>query len=72
LRLVPPKKADHWAHIKSLTLDSLSSGHSRRVYLKALDDFQQWCAPFEAIGFNKAMVQHYRSTLEQRGLAPSS
>ena len=72
LPLAPRAKTAPWDRIKALALDSLSSAHSRRAYGKALDDFQQWCNTNAADGFNKATVQRYRASLEERGLAPSS
>jgi integrase/recombinase XerD len=69
---VPNPEKNSWLRLKSLALDSLSSAHSRRAYVNALDDFQQWCGLNAADGFTKATVQRYRAALEERGLAPSS
>lgn len=55
-----------------LALDGLSSEHSKRAYQKALTDFMAWYASEGRPGLNKATVQHYRSVLQERGLAPAS
>jgi integrase len=60
-----------------LVVDSVTSPHSKRAYGAALDDFAQWTIEQEAAGrgspsFSKAIVQSYRSRLEEKGLAPSS
>jgi len=63
-----------WSEVKSLVLDTLSSPHSKRAYSRALDDFAQW-ARAEGLGgddFSRAVVQRYRSWLEEKGLSPSS
>ncbi|MGH9662219.1 MAG: tyrosine-type recombinase/integrase [Bryobacteraceae bacterium] len=53
----------------SLVLDSVSSPHSRRAYARALGDFLAW---YRGGPFSKALVQQYRVSLEQSGLAPST
>jgi site-specific recombinase XerD len=70
--LIPSPKRGSWEHLKSITLDGLSSTHSRRAYNNALDDFQNWCRPQASARFDKATIQRYRTALETRGLAPSS
>jgi integrase len=57
--------------IERLVLDSVRSPASKRVYRTALRDFVAWTRS-NALVFNKASVQRYRSELEQRGLAPAS
>lgn len=63
-----------WTQVKSLVLDTLSSPHSKRAYSRALDDFAGW-ARAEGLGgddFSRAVVQRYRSWLEEKDLSPSS
>jgi site-specific recombinase XerD len=63
-----------WAQVKSLALDSVTSPHSKRAYARALEDFAGW-ARAEGLGgddFSRAVVQRYRSWLEEKGLSPSS
>ena len=63
-----------WTEVKRLVLDSLGSPHSKRAYARALDDFARW-ARSEGFGggdFSKAVVQRYRSRLENLGVAPAS
>ncbi|MCZ2080411.1 MAG: tyrosine-type recombinase/integrase [Bryobacterales bacterium] len=61
-----------WERVKALVLDALSSPHSRRVYGKALDEFQSWAAQGAPEGFTKAAVQRYRLYLETLELAAST
>jgi integrase len=57
--------------VERLVLDAVRSPASKRVYRTALRDFVAWTRS-NGFVFNKATVQHYRSELEQRGLAPAS
>ena len=56
-----------------LVLDSLPSPHSRRAYHRALEEFFSWY-PSNASGegFTRAVVQRYRSHLEERSLSAAS
>jgi len=60
------------ARIRGLVLDSLGSIHSRRAYAKALDDFLTWYTAEPRGSFSKALLQQYRSGLDQQGLAAST
>jgi site-specific recombinase XerD len=72
--LVRTEKDEAWTRLKSVVLDSVTSGHTKRAYEHALDAFERWCA--ETGGprghFTKATVQAYRAALEAAGLAASS
>jgi site-specific recombinase XerD len=59
--------------LKTLVLDGLPSGESKRAYSKSLDQFRQWheLQP-DAAGFTKATVQRWRADLEASGLAPAT
>src|SRR2546425_2980545 len=70
--LVRTEKDEAWKRIKSLVLDSVTSGHSKRAYGQALDAFERWCAETGAGPFTKATVQAWRAALESTGLAASS
>ena len=66
-----------WDEFKALVIDSVSSPHSKRAYVRALEDFAQWAIEEEAAGrgslsFSKAVVQSYGSRMEEKGLTPSS
>ena len=63
---------DGLARIRGLVLDSVVSEHSRRAYGKALDDFLGWYADGVRGPFSKAILQQYRSVLDQQGLAAST
>jgi len=63
---------DGWRIITSLVLNGISSGHTRRAYSQALDEFLIWFRDEPGREFNKAAVQKYRAELEIKGLAPSS
>src|SRR4051794_15496701 len=58
--------------LRALVLDSVCSEHSRRAYATALDDFLGWYAAGPRGAFSKAVVQAYRSVLEERSLSPST
>jgi site-specific recombinase XerD len=60
------------ARIVDLVLHSVSSAHSRRAYAKALADFLAWYAAEVRGPFSKAILQQYRSVLDQQGLAAST
>ena len=61
------------APLVNLVLDSLPSPHSRRAYGRALEEFFTWY-PSNASGegFTRAVVQRYRSYLQQRELSAAS
>lgn len=61
-----------WVRLKALTLNSVSSAHTRRSYERALTQFHAWCRPVENGPFSKKVVQEYHAELERRGLSPSS
>jgi site-specific recombinase XerD len=69
LKLVRDGRDAGRERIKALVLASVTSPHSRRAYGRALDEFLAWS---EGGPFTRALVQQYRATLEQKGLAPSS
>ncbi len=50
----------------------MSSGHSRRAYGFALDEFFTWYRAAPRAPFSKAVVQEYRAHLEAQQLAPST
>jgi site-specific recombinase XerD len=58
--------------IKSLVLDAVTSGETKRAYGGALDEFLSWYASEPRGGFTKATVSAFRAHLEERGLAPAS
>ena len=55
-----------------LALDGLTSEHSRRAYQKALTDFMAWYSEQGKPGLTKAVVQEYKTVLQERGLSPAS
>ena len=59
--------------VKRLVLDSVSSENSKRVYAGGLEQFFTWwrLQPIQA-PISKATVNAFKSSLEARGLAPSS
>ena len=61
------------APLVDLVLDGLPSPHSRRAYGRALEEFFSWY-PSNASGegFTRAVVQRYRSHLQQRELSAAS
>jgi len=58
--------------VLSLVTDGVPSPHTKRAYRAALSDFLRWCQTAGVPRFSKAVVQEYRSTLEQRHLSASS
>ena len=58
--------------VLSLVTDSVHSPHTKRAYRAAITDFLLWCQGSADAHFSKAMVQEYRSQLEQRKLSASS
>src|SRR5262252_4719004 len=61
-----------WRSVASLAVDAVSSGHSKRAYEKALQDFLAWYSAEARPPLSRAIVQQYRSVLESAGLAPPS
>jgi site-specific recombinase XerC len=65
-----------WEQVEALVIDSVTSPHTKRAYQRALEEFVRWASEEEVAGrgsgFGKALVQRYRSSLEEKGLAPSS
>ena len=56
-----------------LVLDSLASGHSRRAYGRALEEFFAWYpSTASGEGFTRAVLGRYRSHLIERGLSAAS
>jgi ATP-dependent HslUV protease ATP-binding subunit HslU len=64
-------KVNEWRRMKSLVLDSVSSPITKRVYNMALDEFFDWYQQEPRPGFNKATVNAWRVTLDERGLGSS-
>ena len=58
--------------ILELATDSVASPHTKRAYRAALTAFLLWCQSTGSPAFTKALVQQYRSLLEERYLSPSS
>lgn len=58
--------------IIKLVTDGLTSENSRRAYEKALEDFITWYIAQGKPGLTKAMVQEYKTVLQDAGLSPSS
>ena len=58
--------------IAAIVVNGVRSDASRRAYRHAVVDFLAWHAAEGRGGLNKAVVQIYRTSLEKRGLAPSS
>lgn len=69
--IVASKNAD-LSPIIQLVLDGLTSSHSKRAYEKAITDFLSWYQEQGKPGLNKAVVQRYKTVLQENGLAPSS
>jgi integrase len=69
--LLPFSDTDREVIVRLVT-DSLSSGHSRRAYAKALVDFLDWHASQDRPPLTKALIQHYRLELQNQRLAPST
>jgi site-specific recombinase XerD len=62
-----------WDDLQALVLDSVTSPHSKRAYGRALKDFAGWAKQAgQGTAFGKALVQRYRASLKEKGLAPSS
>jgi integrase len=58
--------------IVSLVVNSVGSAHSRRAYAAAILDFVAWARAKQWSVLNKALVQEYRTELEESGRAPAS
>ena len=71
--LAPVAASPAPAALAELVLDGLPSPHSRRAYGRALEEFLAWY-PSNASGegFTRALVQRYRSHLEERSLSAAS
>lgn len=67
-----PAQTAPFEAIKHLVLDAVSSPHTRRSYDLALRRFLAWYRDSGTIGFDKALIQRYRSELETQGLASAS
>jgi site-specific recombinase XerD len=67
-----PIVSDSWNPVLSLVMDSVHSPHTKRAYRAAITDFLLWCQGSADAHFSKAIVQEYRSQLEQRKLSASS
>jgi site-specific recombinase XerD len=68
-----PDRALTWDDVKALVLGSVSSPHSKRAYSRALEHFARGAKEEgQGTAFGKALVQRYRSRLEENSLAPSS
>jgi len=70
--LIAVPKANEWARLKALVLDSVSSPITRRVYNLGLDEFFAWYGQEPRAGFTKATVAAWRVALEARGLGAVS
>jgi integrase len=64
--------ASRLAALRSLVIDSVSSPNSKRAYGKAVDAFLGWYEREPRGSFSKALLQSYRSSLEQQGLAAAT
>ena len=69
LAIIPEPLA--WEEVKALVVDSVSSPHSKGAYARALEEFAEWATDEETAGrgsaaFAKALVQCWRSSLEQK------
>src|SRR5579859_7314791 len=53
-------------------MDSVRSRNSKRLYAQALDSFYRWYFAEPRDPFSKAVVQEYRTALEQSGYSPST
>jgi site-specific recombinase XerD len=72
LRLLGPAPKPNGPDLISLVIDSVRSAHTKRAYGDAITSFLSWCHTNGETGFNKAAVQRYRCTLEQRNLSPAT
>jgi len=70
--LIPADRMTDWRRLKALVLDTVSSPITKRVYNMALDEFFAWFAEEPRPGFNKAIVNAWRTELEKRGIGPIS
>ncbi len=69
LEVVPLEQTDrHWAALKQLVLDSVSSPESKRAYSFALDHFRSWYLADTRASFSKPVVLEYKAALERLGL----
>lgn len=66
------KQDKDYTPIIGLVLDSLTSDHSKTAYKKALADFMGWYQGQGKPGLNKAIVQHYRTSLIDSKLSAAS
>jgi site-specific recombinase XerD len=60
------------AALRSLVIDSVSAPNSKRAYGRAVDNFLAWQQREQRGPFSKALLQAYRASLEQSGLAPAT
>jgi site-specific recombinase XerD len=68
-----PHRALSWGEVKGLVIDSVPSPHSKRAYSRALEHFARWAKEEgQGTAFGKALLQRYRTFLEEKGLSPSS
>src|SRR6201993_2704221 len=70
--LIVVEKIAGWEKVKALVLDTVSSPITKRVYNMALDEFFAWFAEEPRPGFNKAVVNAWRTALEKKGIGPIS
>jgi len=61
-----------WEKLKALALDSLTSGHTRRAYASALDNFLDWYRAASRGPLTKAVVSAYKAHLEAAGRSAST
>ncbi|MCJ7657965.1 MAG: site-specific integrase [Anaerolineales bacterium] len=55
-----------------LVLDGLNSENSKRAYEKGLSDFLYWWAAKGKPMLSKAVIQRYKTVLQDKGLSPST
>lgn len=70
--ILAPSTSTKWATLFRLVLDGVSSRHTKRAYLRALQDFIHWYERSGQSGFRRATVLAYRAELESTGGTPST
>ena len=67
----PAASPDPLGRVLALVLDSVPSLETKRHYARGLVEFAQWRA-VNRLSFDRATVHAWRTTLEAKGLAPST
>ncbi|MDO8972231.1 MAG: tyrosine-type recombinase/integrase [Saprospiraceae bacterium] len=65
-------QTDNLQPIKDLVLNGLDSPESKRAYGRALDSFFSWYSAQNKPGLSKALVNEYKTALQERGLSAAT